>query len=54
MYGDLDDGKHTTFNMFRINGKYRDDLKIYPEKIPSDFYYYLNIVPYFFNDMVAK
>lgn len=52
MFGDVDNGAHTTFNMFDfMKGKVNHDLKFEAEKQEQLYFYFVKLVPHVFIDM---
>jgi hypothetical protein len=50
LFGEVDDGAHTMFNMFNV-GKVKHDLKFEAEKEPQLYFYFVKLVPHVFIDM---
>ena len=53
-FGNIDNGTHTMFNMFHIDGKVNEDLKSFPEDKPQDYFYFIKMVPHIFVDMIEQ
>ena len=54
MFGSIDKGSHTMFNMFMQNGKVNEQLKTFPEDKPQSYYYFAKLIPHTFVDMIQK
>lgn len=53
-FGDIDNGTHTIFNMFKKDGKVNEDLKNEPEDKSQDYFYFLKLVPHVFVDHIEQ
>ena len=53
-FGEIDNGTHTIFNMFKKDGKVNEDLKNEPEEKAQDYFYFLKLVPHVFVDHIEQ
>ena len=52
VFGNIDNGSHTIFNMFKDDHKVNDTLKFGVEKEPQSYFYFCKLVPHVFVDMI--
>jgi hypothetical protein len=52
LFGDVDEGQHTMFNMFDWGGKVNHELKFDIEKEEQLYFYFVKLVPHVFIDMM--
>lgn len=52
LFGDIDGGSHTMFNMFHPDGKVNHELKSDPDETTQLYFYFLKLVPHIFLDMI--
>lgn len=53
IFGDVDNGSHTMFNMFHSEGKVNHELKSGTDDNVQLYFYFLKLVPHVFLDMIS-
>ena len=51
IFGEVDKGQHTMFNMFHPDSKVKWTHKMVPEETNQDYFYFAKIVPHLFEDI---